>query len=264
MINWKDEEILVLAKAYPTPSTKHGETVCTAGITRSGEWIRLYPIAFRDLPFNKRYEKFQWIKAKIAPAKEKLSRPESYKVDLDSIKLLEKIPSGRGWNERNKYIQPLLNKSLEEIIDMQGKKNKSLGIFKPEKVIEFRIERVESDWDQKQKAKLGQEHMFGKKKTLLEKIPYSFHYKFNCNSVSCKTHDLTIVDWDINQTYRHFKETYKTEELIKEKLKEKWFNYFFNQRESYFVVGTDSKFGKFMILTVISPKRKDPQLSLFN
>ena len=66
MVNWRDEEILVLAKAYPTPSTKYGETVCTAGVTRSGEWIRLYPITFRDLPFNKRYEKFQWIKAKIA------------------------------------------------------------------------------------------------------------------------------------------------------------------------------------------------------
>jgi hypothetical protein len=184
MINWRVEEILVLAKAYPTPSTKYGETVCTAGVTRSGEWIRLYPITFRDLPFDKRYEKFQWIKARITSAKEKLSRPESYKVDLDSIKLLEKIP-------------------------------------------------------------------------------YSFHYKFVCNDASCKSHDLTIVDWDINQTYRHFKETYKSEELIKEKLKDKWFNYFFSRRESYFVVGTDSNFGKFMILTVISPKRKDPQLSLF-
>ena len=38
----------------------------------------------------------------------------------------------------------------------------------------------------------------------------------------------------------------------------------FNRRESYFVVGTDSNFGKFMILTVISPKRKGPQLSLFS
>lgn len=264
MVDWIEEEILVLAKAYPAPSAKYVETVCTAGVTRFGNWIRLYPVTFRDLPFNKRYEKFQWIKARIAPAKEKLSRPESYRVDPDSIKLLEKIPSGKGWSERNKYIQPLLNKSLEEIQYLQEKENKSLGMFKPEKIIEFRIEDVKSDWDQKQKAKLGQKYMFDKTKTMLEKIPYSFHYKFICEEKICKTHDLIIVDWDINQTYRNFKETYKTEKLIMEKLKSKWLDYFFNQRESYFIVGTDSNFGKFMILTVISPKRKNPQLSLFN
>ena len=264
MLDWKEEEILVLAKAYPAPSAKYAETVCTAGITRSGKWIRLYPVTFRDLPFDKRYGKFQWIRARIAPAKEKLSRPESYKVDPDSIELLEKIPSGKGWNERNKYIQPLLNKSLEEIISLQEKENRSLGMFKPKKILDFRIEKVKSDWDEKQKAKLGQKHIFGKNRTILEKIPYSFHYKFVCESDNCTTHDLIIVDWDINQTYRNFKETYKTEELAIEKLKDKWLNYFFNKRESYFIVGTDSSFGKFMILTVISPKRKDPQLSLFS
>jgi hypothetical protein len=29
---------------YPDPSASHKEIVCTAGVTESGEWIRLYPL----------------------------------------------------------------------------------------------------------------------------------------------------------------------------------------------------------------------------
>ena len=39
---------------------------------------------------------------------------------------------------------------------------------------------------------------------------------------------------------------------------------FFVQRESYFIVGTESKYGKFMILGVISPRRKILNLGLMS
>ena len=74
---------------------------------------------------------------------------------------------------------------------------------------------------------------------------------------------MQIFDWEIAQTYWSFKRIYKTEELTIHKLKDKWFNYLFQQRDSYFVVGTDSQWNKFMILTVVSPKRKTDQLELF-
>ena len=44
---------LVTAKTHPLPSTKYRETVCTAGITEAGEWVRLYPVALGEAaPFN--------------------------------------------------------------------------------------------------------------------------------------------------------------------------------------------------------------------
>ncbi len=39
------EEAIIVVKAAPRLGTGHGETVCTAGITRDGCWVRLYPIA---------------------------------------------------------------------------------------------------------------------------------------------------------------------------------------------------------------------------
>jgi hypothetical protein len=41
-----EEEIVIVVKAIPQPSKRYGETVCCAGITRNGEWRRLYPSGF--------------------------------------------------------------------------------------------------------------------------------------------------------------------------------------------------------------------------
>lgn len=94
------KQILVTVKAYPNPSRKYEETVCVAGIDlKSNQWMRLYPIPFRDLDNDKKFKKYSIIelKAEKAPAD---TRPESYKVDSGSIKILDhydttKIRTGR-------------------------------------------------------------------------------------------------------------------------------------------------------------------------
>ena len=48
----KIERILVLAKTYPSPSSKHVETSCVAGINEEGIMRRLYPIPFRAKLFD--------------------------------------------------------------------------------------------------------------------------------------------------------------------------------------------------------------------
>src|SRR5260221_11846817 len=55
------EKILVVVKTAPNPSGKYRETVCTAGITEQGKWIRLYPLPFRYIEFYKRFSKYKWI-----------------------------------------------------------------------------------------------------------------------------------------------------------------------------------------------------------
>ena len=51
--------MLVTVKAYPAISGKYGEVVCIAGVridTPKPEWARLYPVPFRDLPFQQRFQ----------------------------------------------------------------------------------------------------------------------------------------------------------------------------------------------------------------
>jgi len=59
------KRILVTVKTYPTPAAKYTETVCTAGITEDGEWIRIYPIRYRMLDHDKQYSKFDWIEVEV-------------------------------------------------------------------------------------------------------------------------------------------------------------------------------------------------------
>ena len=44
-----ETEAIVLIKAAPHASQKHGETVCCAVIDLEGNWLRLYPVSFRHL-----------------------------------------------------------------------------------------------------------------------------------------------------------------------------------------------------------------------
>jgi hypothetical protein len=53
------ERILITVKTYPVLSLKYAELVCTAGVTESGEWRRLYPIKFRQLQDAQQYKKYQ-------------------------------------------------------------------------------------------------------------------------------------------------------------------------------------------------------------
>jgi len=261
-MEWRSEEILIIVKVYPVPSKKYGETVCTAGITKSGAWIRLYPIPYRNLPPDKKFAKFQWIRARVAPASEKLQRPESHKIDPDSIELLHTIPAQAGWSERERYFLPLTSPSLELIMQEQEKYKTSLGAFRPKEVKNFVIEKITDCWTPKQLGTLAQTSLLHTNKTTLEKIPYKFRYQFTCDNPHCTSHDMVILDWEAVESYRNFKRIYKDERTTLQKLKEKWLDYFFRERESYFVVGTDSEFGKFMILTVVSPRRKTDQMSL--
>ncbi len=104
----KAKDILILIKTYPEISRKYTETVCTAGIIAdTKELVRLYPVRYRYLAGKNRFSKYQWIKAKLKKAKSDI-RPESYKLDEDSITLGGKIGTSGNWRERKQWVQCVL------------------------------------------------------------------------------------------------------------------------------------------------------------
>lgn len=65
-----ESDILILCKTYPSPSGKHVETSCVAGMRPDGSLIRLFPVPFRLIDGAQQFKKWQWIRARIerAPA----------------------------------------------------------------------------------------------------------------------------------------------------------------------------------------------------
>ena len=255
-----NEKILVLVKTYPNLSQKYVETVCAAGITDKGEWRRLYPIPFRKLPFEKRFKKFDWIEVDTQKNdKEKLRRSESHKINPDSIKILRNLGTGqnRDWAERNKILLPLAKKSLEELEELKDSKRITLGLVKPKELIDFTLTPLEEcrDWE-KDLIEGTQQTLFGEYKTPLDKIPWKFSYVFKCDDPKCNGHSLMCEDWELLESWRSWKNTYKTDELLWQKFKQKYFDWMKN-RNLHFIIGTESRFNKFLIIGLYYPPKKE-------
>ena len=271
-VGWKRERILVLVKAYPQPSKKYGESVCTAGITSTGEWIRLFPVEFRTLPIESTFEKWTWIEANIIKSSD--PRPESHKIDHDSIISLHKVETSGQWRLRKKILLPLCISSLEELKTLHDLNKTSLGIFKPKHVEGLVIEPTSQEWNTKKQEALNraisQPSLFDRRKVSLkpiEKVPYKFSYKFTCDNPNCKGHTLQILDWEINQSYRKWKIYYGSEEIALEMIRKKYFEEFTEKCDLYFIMGTLKSMDKFRQFSIIGlvypPKVKYEQFSLF-
>src|SRR3569623_1418529 len=49
------EDILIMAKTYPSPSAQYRDTTCVAGISGSGQMRRIFPVPFRLLGGDKKF-----------------------------------------------------------------------------------------------------------------------------------------------------------------------------------------------------------------
>jgi hypothetical protein len=249
-------KILIATKTYPSISTKYKETVCTAGVLLDDnekllQWIRIYPIRYRYLDFDKRYPRWAIIRAKIAK-NEKDYRTESFKIDDDSLKIIRKIDTKNNWEERKKFVLPLQFRSIEDI----QRQNKSLGIIKPQSIEKYFHKKTEREWNPRQQAVLDQLDLF-EPQIDLEKIPYQFIYQFTDGDST--SHKYSISDWEIMQLYRNCRNHsnfsgIEAEQEALEKVRQKLENDFLKNKDLYFIVGNLKNHSQsFMIIGLFYP-----------
>lgn len=232
------KRILIVVRTYPAPSKKSAEASCTAGITDDGKWIRLFPIPYRFLEPDKQFAKYQWIEAMVRKASD--ARPESFNIDVDSIKILSSpLPTDDGWRERKGKVLPLAAHCLcclKEERDRTGKP--TLGLIKPAVIERFIIEKGDDAWTPTQLEMLRQGHLFNSNapKVELEKVPYDFSYVFRCDHASCTGHNLCCTDWEAGQAWRSWSRTYGDQ--WESKFRQKFEQEMLKKNDTYFFVGT--------------------------
>jgi len=273
------KRIYIVAKTYPTISKKYSELVCTAGVLEDGSWIRLYPMPFRKLDFDKKYPKYTWIQVKAERNKSDF-RPETYRpIDLSTI-VVEPKPSKIDWDERRKIVfkNKKIYTNLKELIDKAKSDGTSLAVFKPTKIIDFTVKADERNWDSKKLInlqELSQQLNFFQTPEEIEeefkvvrKVPYKFSYKFEDDSGKQST--LMIEDWEIGMLYFNCLDRNGDESVAINKISEKYFDKFI-KRDLYFFLGTTKQYhnvapNPFIIIGVFYPPIMPPnqQLSLFD
>lgn len=196
--------VLVTVKAYPGLSTRRGETVCVAGVrvdTEVPEWVRLYPVAFRDLPKTEQFKKYQLVDLRARKSSD--PRPESYSPNLSSLILGDVVTTGsdRQWQARWRLLETLAGATTTcELIRAQSqpRPRPSLGLVKPN-VLDAVVEpNAGFDADKAELARIAAaENLFGAAKSVLEPPPFKVVYHYRCAGESaCSGHHSTLIDWE--------------------------------------------------------------------
>lgn len=259
------QRVLITVMTYPHPSVGYQELVCTAGVTESGEWIRLYPIDYRYRPKWQRFRKYQWIEAeleKTGTAKD--NRPESFRPDLDSIRILgEPIDTNHGWRDRRAIIDAMPHRTLNEWKALHETRKTSLGIVKPARVIDMEIRPVENpEWKADWRNLFEQMTLFGPRQKPLRKIPFTFHYIFECED-SAKPHVAMCEDWELGTLFLRESDRLGSDEAAAESVKNKFLGELCaKDKDTRFFMGTRFPYNVWLVLGVFWPPVMH-QLDLF-
>jgi len=213
----------------------------------------MYPITFRDLSNDKKFKKYSIIEIDCARSDDD-KRPESYKVNCETIRVIEKIDTDNGsWRRRKEYINKVPLKSMCQVIRDQVTSDQSLGFVKPNE-ISFSYNKKKLSNPEERKAYYVSQDLFRKNKDIIEEIPYQFYYSFRCiNEEECRGHKLIIKDWEIYQAYRDWRK--ENPEDVINLIREQWLKISdTNKKEVYFYVGNILRFrSTFMVLGVFYP-----------
>ena len=222
MVHIDKVEVLAVVMTYPHPSRGHQELVCTAGITRSGEWVRLYPVDYRYRPRDQQFRKYQWIEVELEPTGAgNDGRKESRRPVLESIKILgEPLGTQDGWRERRAIIDAMPHSTRKQLEAAYEADKTSLGIVRPKRIIDLEIRDADKEWKPEWKNLFSQMTLFGPAQKPLRKIPYTFHYVFECED-SDKPHVAMCEDWELGVLFLNEASRLGSDALAAESVKKK-------------------------------------------
>jgi hypothetical protein len=237
-------------KTYPLPSPKLREVVCTAGVTESGDFIRLRDVDFRYRLHSEQFKKYQWIEVPVTKRTDK--RPETFRP-AGRIKILNDKPI-TDWVTRKQYV---LKRAPNTMcwLEKRDQSEVSLGIVRVKTVRRFVATPGKQNWKNSWLNVMKQLDIFGQDPKPLEKVPYDFSYEFICEEDGCRGHTKTIHDWEIMALYLKMRDKYGEEKAI-QKVKERFFNVICSpDRDTHFFVGTVLRHGTWIILGTFWPKK---------
>lgn len=269
-------KVLITVKTYPSLSAKYEELVCTAGFLEDGSWIRIYPVPFRKIEFERQYKKYDWVEIDLVKNTSDF-RPESYRpYSIDSeIKILDNINTGGNWSKRKEIVLNKVYTNLTELIAEAHNKQicTSLAVFKPSNIKSFKIESAEREWDEIKIAKIRanreQVNMFEFEEDpfeVVDKLPYKFSYLLEDSEG--RESKMMIEDWEIGALFwNSLKRAEDDEKVAVEKVKQKYFDDFALTKDIYLYLGTTRNNhyvsrNPFVIIGTFTPKI-ETQFKLF-
>ncbi|WP_313920423.1 hypothetical protein [Tahibacter sp.] len=262
------ERILVLAKTYPSPSAKHVETSCVAGINQDGAMRRLYPVPFRMIEQDQQFKKWQWIEAGLEKAAAD-HRPESHKVDIGTLVTKDEVTPRQNWAERREWMDKMPTfGSYDEIEQARQDCGASIALLQPKRVLGLEIKDARHrEWTDEEREKLTRAQMQGdlfselqakQQVRELRKLPFDFYYSCVCDTPEGeKPFKHKIVDWEAGVLFwkmhrQHGADGWK--EKFRAKLEDDLIS-----KDLMFLMGNQHRFpDQWLIISLFYPPRRNP------
>jgi hypothetical protein len=198
--------------------------------------MRLFPVPFRPLDEDRQFPRYSWIDVSVQRASD--SRPESFNLNPDSIRIVRQVGTAEGWRERKEIVYPRLKRHclccIKQEQDEGGATAPTQGIFKPALIERFAIISCAPNWTAEEQAILNQQTL-GFSRTPqkpLEKVPFDFKYDFRCPEMKCNGHSTKCLDWEVYQAYRNWRRKYG--QNWQAKLSERFADEMINKRDADF------------------------------
>lgn len=241
----------MLVKALPHVGQKQGETVCCAGVTQDGRWVRQFPIHFRRL--KEKFGRWNWIEYEWRPAKDD-PRPESQRVQEDTIEIVAEMPA----RERAGFLAPLILPSTDEA----ARRGRTLTLIRPRDV-RFSWSRKSADEVAKERmayaAAASQGSFFDEDLEALTPCPYFF--RFHYTTEDGKGHVATCDDWESAATYFKYASGGDDEAGLR-RLADMYGGRYV-EKGMVFAMGTHSLYPKTWLLVGVIRLDESPQSDLF-
>lgn len=256
-------KVLILVMTYPHPSRGYQELVCTAGITETLEWVRLYPIDYRYRPTAQQFKKYQWIEVSLSErGAGNDNRKESRRPELESIRLIGAPLSTRNdWEERRALIDAMPCQTVNQLKAAFDMDKTSLGVVRPTRILDLEVRPAEStEWKPEWKALFEQKTLFGPPQKDLARIPFTFHYIFECED-SEKPHVAMCEDWELGVLFLKERRRLGSDEAAAESVRKKFLTELCHpSRDTRFFMGTFFPYNTWLVLGVFWPPRKSKSL----
>ncbi len=103
--------------------------------------------------------------------------------------------------------------------------------------------------------------LFGDDRTLLERLPRMFHYRFRCSPSCPSAHDMSIEDWEVFESFSIMDTKYRDPDVLWCKMHQRCFTDF-AASDLYFFVGTHSRWPVWMVIGAFYPPRGNASLPI--
>jgi hypothetical protein len=224
--------------------------------------MRLFPIPYRFLPKEKRFHKYQWIDIAVKKAPND-TRPESHNVQGDSIQIVSEVSTANAWQARKEWLYPIRAHCMCCARKTRDENDApTLALIKPAVIEKLLIVPDEAQWSQSQLETLRQGDLFAEApEEELQKIPFTFKYKFRCDHSQCPGHEMSCTDWEMGQSWRSW--TVKYGDAWESKFRETYESRMIESPDTHFYVGTIHQYPNAWIIVGLFYPGESSQVGLF-